>query len=150
MTQPSPCRDVLLYPAPKLELNFRRISWQTRKKLVRTQFVVVLLSPAANTAALHARAQVRRSSLIVIVVTRSVAGTSNGLRKAFYQAKGASSALLSWADRPSQRVRRSCRRVWRVDPGFPHLPANCRNCAASFGPVPASSCLKNRNVSCQC
>src|SRR6266511_4586147 len=27
--------------------------------------------------------------------------------------------------------------------------ANLRNCAASFGPVPASSCLKNRKVSCQ-
>jgi hypothetical protein len=84
----------VLFYAPQIN-NFRRISWQTRKKLVRTRFVVVLLSPAANTVAPHARAQARRLRLIAIVATRSVAETSNGWRKLFNQTKGASGALLS-------------------------------------------------------
>ena len=48
------------------------ISWQTRKQLVRTRFVVVHHSRTENTAAPLVRAPARQLSWIAIVVTRSV------------------------------------------------------------------------------
>lgn len=53
--------------------TFQEDPWQTRLKVVRTQFAVVLLSPTANSAARHAKALATPLNLTVIVVTRSVA-----------------------------------------------------------------------------
>jgi hypothetical protein len=67
---------VLLYP-PKLTIQEEL--WQTKKKTnAEMRFAPVRPSPAANTAAPHAKAKAVQLNSIAIAVTRSAAGTFNG------------------------------------------------------------------------